>query len=147
MKRHKLVLRQSSNVKPRRFEMSVTSMASFYDRLEDTLQGVEASNIFNFDETNLADDPAKRKCVVRRGFKRLESKKDSSKSGFSVMFCGNAEGNYLPPMVVYKAKGNVYRNWMNNGPTGTRYGSTESGWFNSRMFEEWFFNIFLPVAR
>ena len=33
------------------------------------------------------------------------------------MFCGDAIGNFLPPMVVYKAK-NVYDNWKKNGPKG-----------------------------
>ena len=42
---------------------------------------------------------------------------DHSKQSFSVMFCGDAAGHFLPPMVVYKAK-NVYENWTKGGPTG-----------------------------
>lgn len=40
-----------------------------------------------------------------------------SKQSFSVMFCGNAEGRYIQPMVVYKAL-NIYTNWTANGPKG-----------------------------
>jgi len=36
------------------------------------------------------------------------------------MFCGDAAGHFLPPMVVYKAK-NVYQNWMTGGPQGKEY--------------------------
>ena len=40
---------------------------------------------------------------------------------YSVMFCGNAIGDFLPPMVVYKAK-NLYEKWQLNGPESTLYG-------------------------
>ena len=33
------------------------------------------------------------------------------------MFCGDATGSFLPPMVVYKAK-NIYENWKKDGPKG-----------------------------
>ena len=42
------------------------------------------------------------------------------------MFSRNAVGEYLPPMVVYKAK-NVYK--------GTIYDSTPSGWFDMKTFD------------
>jgi len=32
------------------------------------------------------------------------------------------------------------------GPSGTPYDNTVSGWFDSRCFERWFNNIFLPHA-
>ena len=148
MKRHKLVMRQSDNVKPQRFEINEEEMNNFYNNLEETLRDVPPSNIFNFDETNLADDPARRKCIVRRGFRRVESKVLNSKAGFSVMFAGSANGFYLPPMVVYKVlSGNIFSYWTNGGPAGTAYGGTPSGWFNTSMFENWFFKVFLPHAR
>ena len=59
------------------------------------------------------------------------------------MFCGSAAGAYLPPMAVYKAQ-NIYTNWRIGGPEGTVYDATKSGWFDSRTFEIWFMNVFLP---
>ena len=148
LNRHDLVMRNTDNVKPQRFEIGEDDMNDFYDELQLTLINVPATNIFNFDETNLADDPARRKCIVRRGFRRIESKVVNSKVGFSVMFSGSADGLFLPPMVVYKAASeNVFNNWTRNGPEGTAYGSTTSGWFNTVMFENWFFKVFLPHAR
>ena len=67
------------------------------------------------------------------------------KQPISVMFCGSADGTYLPPMVVYRAQ-NVYGNWIEGGPCGTIYDCTTSGWFDSVTFEKWFFKIFLPNA-
>ena len=37
------------------------------------------------------------------------------------MFFGNAIGDFLPPMVVYKAK-NLYEEWQLDDPEGTLYG-------------------------
>ena len=46
-------------------------------------------------------------------------------------------------MIVYKAQ-NLYTNWTLGGPDGTVYGYNKSGWFNSTLFEQWFFKLFLP---
>ena len=61
------------------------------------------------------------------------------------MFCGNSLGQYLAPMVVYKAK-NLYSNWMEGGPQGCVYEATANGWFDSRTFEIWFEKVFVPAV-
>ena len=61
------------------------------------------------------------------------------------MFCGSADGTYLPPVVVYRAQ-NVCGNWIEGGPHGTIYDCTTSRWFDSVTFEKWFFKISLPNA-
>ena len=40
----------------------------------------------------------------------------------------------------------IYSNWIDGGPCGTIYDCTTSGWFDSVMFEKWFFKFFLPNA-
>ena len=50
------------------------------------------------------------------------------------MFAGSAAGEFLPPMVVYKTD-NVYQNWVKNGPVGSIYDATQSGWFDMRTFD------------
>ena len=72
---------------------------------------------------------------------------EHSKQSTSVMFSGNAAGEYLPTMVVYKnASCATYGGWCEGGPTDAIYDGTESGWFDSRTFTKWFFEIFLPHA-
>ena len=51
------------------------------------------------------------------------------------MYCGTAAGQFLYPMVVYKAA-NCYIEWTYGGPPGTI--------FDSRTFERWFREIFIP---
>ena len=59
------------------------------------------------------------------------------------MWCGSADGTMLPPMVVYKAQ-NLYEGWCEGGPVGAVYDNSESGWFDCRTFQVWFYKIFLP---
>ena len=62
------------------------------------------------------------------------------------MFCGSAAGQILPPYVVYKGA-NVYEEWCTGGPKGTVYTATQSGWFDSFSFLDWFKKSFLPSVR
>ena len=59
------------------------------------------------------------------------------------MFAGNARGQYLPHMVVYKAK-NLYVGWTEGVPQKSVYDVTPNGWFDAKTFEQWFFEVFLP---
>nr|XP_047139128.1 uncharacterized protein LOC124815030 [Hydra vulgaris] len=59
------------------------------------------------------------------------------------MFCGNANGELLPPYVVYKAE-SLWNTWMEHGPPKARYNRSKSGWFDSTCFEDWFFSLLLP---
>ncbi|XP_066980664.1 uncharacterized protein [Macrobrachium rosenbergii] len=71
---------------------------------------------------------------------------NSTKSSVSLMFACTASGKMLPPYVVYKAK-HLYDSWTEGGPSNTRYNRTDSGWFDSTTFEDWFFKVILPYAR
>ena len=147
MKRYGLRKRKADNVSHSRAEISPETVNSYFDHLQKELEGIPASNIFNYDETNLSDDPGSLEVIVHRGLRRVERVVEHSKSCTSVMFCGSADGKYLPPMVVYKClSGNVYEGWMVGGPPNVQYASTKSGWFDKETFSRWFFGTFLPVA-
>ena len=45
-------------------------------------------------------------------------------------------------MVVYKAL-NLYQGWTKGGPRGTVYDITPNGWFHSRTFQRWYFEVLL----
>ena len=141
--RHSLTFRRADNVKPARAEVDADMVNNFFDELEETIAGVPAANVYNYDETNVSDDPGAKIVVTHRGLKRVERKIQHSKTCISLMYCGNAAGQFLPPMVVYKAQ-NCYNEWTIGGPKGTLYDNTLSGWFDSRCFECWFNELFLP---
>ena len=94
-----------------------------------TSKDVPACNLFNYDETNVPDDPGSKQVITRHGRNRVEHKVHHSKSSVSVMFAGSADGTYLPPMVVYKSE-NIYREWVPRGSNNTIYSCTKSEWFD-----------------
>jgi len=59
------------------------------------------------------------------------------------MFCGNADGEMLPPYIVYKSEA-MWSTWTEGGPHGARYNRSKSGWFDSHCFEDWFESLLLP---
>jgi hypothetical protein len=118
----------------------------FFSRFSKTVKDIPPSNIFNYDETNLQDNPGCVKAIFKKGTKYAEHVRNHSKSAISVMFCGSATGQLLPPYVVYKGQ-NVYEAWCVGGIKGSAYSSTPSGWFDGFTFKDWFVKIFLQASR
>ena len=148
LKRHKeyLAHRMCQNIKRYRAGVSPEIINEFFDNLQDALKDIPASNIMNYDETNLADDPGRRKVIAKRGSKYPERIINSTKSANSIMYAGCADGSLLPPYIVYKAT-NIYDTWTFGGPQGARYNRTKSGWFDLQCFEDWFHSIALPYLK
>lgn len=143
MLRNNLTIRTASNIKRSRSSVNRDDILNFFNNAELALKDVKSKNLYNYDETNVTDDPGAKKVIVPRNTKRVERVQEHSRATISIMVCGNAHGDLLPPMVVYKAL-NLYDNWTQGGPAGTRYASSASGWFDMNLFETWFFKILLP---
>lgn len=153
LKRHvkELSHKKCQNLKRNKAELKEESMRIYFDNLRETLTEEDGSfvpphRIFNYDETNLSDDPGTKRCIFKRGVKYPERIMDSSKSSTSLMFCGSATGALLPPYVVYKSK-HLYNEWMKGGPLGTRYNRSKSGWFDAIIFQDWFEEMFIPHVK
>ena len=56
-----------------------------------------------------------------------------------------ATGELLPVYVVYKAI-NMWNTWTLGGPKGARFNRSNSGWFDTPSFDDWFRSIVLPWA-
>ncbi|XP_013188729.2 uncharacterized protein LOC106133519 [Amyelois transitella] len=140
-----LTLRATQNISKARAEKGAQEIIDYFNNLSVTLKDIPAQNIINFDETNLSDDPGSSVGIFRRGVKYPERIVNSTKGNISLMFTATASGRCLPLYVVYKAT-NLYSEWINGGPPGTRYNCTKSGWFDSVMFENYFETIILPWA-
>ncbi|KAJ8935120.1 hypothetical protein NQ318_009141 [Aromia moschata] len=135
--RNNLSIRTASNIKRSRSSVNRDDILKFFNNAEVALEDVKRINLYNYDETNVTDDDRP------RNTKRVERVQEHSRASISIMVCGNANGDLLPPMVVYKAL-NIYENWTQSGPVGTKYASRASGWFDMNLFEMWFFSILLP---
>ena len=75
---------------------------SYFDDLEQKLEGILPCNIWSYDETKLFDDPGKKRCIDPRGCKYPGRVMNSSKIGTSIMFCSNATPEMTLPYVCYK---------------------------------------------
>ena len=92
---HGLANRIATNIQRKCAQISKEQLQEYFN-VEQELKDVPASNIWNYNETILRDDPGARKYVIERDTKYPEKVMDSSKVAFSVMFTGNAEGDVLP---------------------------------------------------
>jgi hypothetical protein len=102
LRRHKnLTLRQVKLIKRGRPAVFYEIANAFFDNFYKVAAGVPSENIHNYDETNLQENPRGKKGIVKRGSKYPENVGDFSKSAVSVMFCGSAAGEFLPPYVVH----------------------------------------------
>ena len=138
--------RTANNIKRSRAKLSPPIVKDFFERYKVSAAGIPASNVFNYDETNLTNDPGVKKALFRRGTKYAERVMDGTKASVSVMFCASANGVLLPPYVVYQGQ-NTYPEWTNGGIDGSAYNSSKSGWFDMFSFTDWFERVFLKHAR
>ncbi|XP_063218613.1 uncharacterized protein LOC134528877 [Bacillus rossius redtenbacheri] len=148
LKRHDKELRErfAHNISKKRANVTEKIVIDFFDHLEQELDGVPPENIFNFDETGINDDPRKKKVIFSRKSKHPQLVVNSSKVNYSVMFCGTANGEVLPPYVVYKGTQPLVT-WTQGGPPGTRYAASKSGWFEQATFENWFDTVLYPELK
>ena len=93
--RDKVVIRRPTNIKRSRAAVSPADLNAYFKNLEKEIAGVPASNVFNYDETNLRDDPGAHQCIFRKGVRYPEQVRDHSKTAFTVLFCCSATGNII----------------------------------------------------
>ena len=67
LERHKgrLSERMSNNIKRARAQVDNKAIDDYFDELEKSLEGLPPEAIFNYDESNLSDDPGKKKLIFR----------------------------------------------------------------------------------
>ena len=61
--------RLCQNIKKSRAAVSVEEIEKYVQNLKEILEDLPRSNIINYDETNLTDEPGKSKCVIKRRVK------------------------------------------------------------------------------
>ena len=134
------------NITKKRAGVNVETVNNYFAELSKTLEGVPPQNIINYDETNLTDDPGRRRMIFRRGVEYPERILNGTKSSTSLMLAGTAAGELLPLYVVYKNE-NLWDTWRQGGPPRTRYNRSRSGWFDHICFYDWFSTVAIPYCR
>ena len=107
IKRNNFTKRIADNAKA---EVSKEISSAYFYNLEQSSNEILPENIFNKDEADVTDDHGSKTVIVIRGQNQMKRKTQHSKTSTSIMFCGNAAGQFLPPIVVYKSE-NLYEKW------------------------------------
>jgi len=89
--------------------------------------------------------PKPLKIVVPKGMKKPHYQSPGQKGQITVVACGNAAGNVLPPLIIFDAK-NMQHALAQGEVPGSRYGTSDKGWITTGQFESWFYELFLPNA-
>lgn len=111
--KNQLSLRKPEYLSANRAKGSTTEIHSKYMGMVDDLLtrlGVKnkAEHIYNCDEIGLNSDPKLRSVFARRGMKDVSVVVPTEgKEQITVLVCGNAAGEFLPPFVVY-CKGRLF---------------------------------------
>ena len=129
--------------------MNEDTLKQYFSLLEDTLKENDLINsptkLYNVDETGIPLDPKTPRIVTVKGTRKVRYQSTGRKGQITVVACGNAAGQVIPPLIIFDAK-NIRQAWMKNEVPGTMYGSSDKGWINTDLFESWFYEHFLPNA-
>ena len=145
-----LSLRRGDNTSHLRMDaVNGDTMKQYFDLLEDVLTEHNLkdlpSQIYNMDESGMPLDPKALNVVTKRGVKKVRSRSTGQKGQITIVACGSAVSQVIPPMVIFDAKKLCYA-WTANEVTGTSYGLSDSGWITTPLFEGWLTDHFLTHA-
>ena len=145
LKRQKEIIspRVCQNICIKRARVSRETVANFFKNIEPVINEASPNNIVNYDETHIADSPKGAIQLFRRGSKKSNRIMNTLKFGISVMYAASASGKKLDPYVVYKAK-RLQAAWVMGGSRTAFYNTSPSGWFDAKIFEDWFDKVALP---
>lgn len=101
------------------------------------------NQIYNCDETSFCHDPSKTRVVGAINQKSQRKTSASGRENTTTLLCVSGDGRMLPLLCVFKGK-HVMENWVNNEvPTQTAVSASERGWMETKLFFNWFKDVFL----
>ena len=148
LKRQKdLSLRRGDNTSNTRMDaINSESISQYFKFLKETLEQNKLMNspqqIYNVDETGVPLDPS---VVTATGSKKVRVRSTGKKGQVTVVACGNASGQVLPPMLIFDAK-KLYHEWTREEVPGTSYRLSDKGWINTDLYDSWLDEHFLKHA-
>ena len=93
---------------------------------------------WNLDETNLCHEPSRTKVIAPKGQKASRVTATSGRENTTVLDAISAEGEKLPPFIIFKGKYNL-QSWLApNSYPGTKFTKSENAWMTTEIFAEWF---------
>ena len=86
----------AGNIKRARASVDETALREMFSNIDHLI--LPPTHIWNYDETNVTDNPGAKTVIVRRGTKRVENVSEYSKVAISIVACCNAAGDLMPTL-------------------------------------------------
>lgn len=126
----------------------------YFDLLEKSIQdmdlGGKPHNMWNLDESSFSFDPSKTRIVGARGVAATRTVSGPGRENMSVLLACSAAGDKCPPLFIFKGK-NLWDKWIpaknEEGFPGSVFAASPNGWMESKIFQNYFENIFLKTAK
>lgn len=153
-KRHRLSIKKPQTLEYARKKAGSDPfiIEGYFDLLQKTLIDLDLvdkpKQIFNIDETSFALDPTKTKVVGQKNAPSSRVTAGPARESTTVLMGGNADGQKLPPLIVFKGK-NIWDTWMAPSTPGvpeTCYAASSNGWMESDIFSNYFQKTFLTCC-
>ncbi|XP_052079009.1 uncharacterized protein LOC127717266 [Mytilus californianus] len=135
--------------KARRRMSNVTVVDQYFKLLSDTVDSLGLTNkpnqIFNCDESGFSGkEKSKEKVLTLKGSHSYQQKV-MVHGHITVHMCIGADGHVLPSFIIFDDC-LPHRNFKDGVPDTWLYGSSESGYMDTELFENWFDKVFLPFC-
>ena len=129
--------------------VNAENMDMYFDLLRSVYDEFEfdkfPESIYNMDETGMPLTPRPPKIVAKKGKKKIRYRTSGQKSQITVIGCGNAIGQAIPPFIIFAAK-QISPLWTVDEVNGSRYAVSDNGWVDQELFYFWLKEHFLPNA-
>ena len=129
--------------------VNVENITAYFDLLRNVFDEFgfdqHPERIYNMDETGVPLEPHPPKVVAFKGQKKVRYRTSGQKAQITVIGCGSATGQALPPFIIFSAKQlNIL--WTKGEVSGSRYGVSDKGWVDQELFYYWLKEHFLENA-
>lgn len=110
----------------------------FYDSFKDVIENynIDPSRLWNADECGIQIDAPLRETFTKKGRKKVHVKTTGNRTLITLMGCGSATGNSIPPALVFPGK-KLTKAMLKGAPTGTVAMCTENGYFTAKAFKQY----------
>ncbi|CAM4850763.1 unnamed protein product [Rotaria magnacalcarata] len=137
------------NIRANKF--SEETRQSWFSLLKATLVKLDLldkpAQIFNCDETGFCDKTQRKHVIVTSTTRHVFEKNGGSGKQYTTALIGiSAAGQVMSPFIIYSGK-TLMNTWCRGGPDGSRYAVTKKGWIDSRSFEFWLREMFIPATK
>ncbi|XP_026325747.1 uncharacterized protein LOC113234608, partial [Hyposmocoma kahamanoa] len=149
-RRHNLSLKKPQSVEiARKKACNPFTVYEYFELLEKAIRDLDLSSapdrIYNLDETSFCQDPSKSKVVGKVGHRCTRTTSSPGRTNTSVLLAANANGDKIPPLIIFQGK-YLWNEWMyKNEKVKTAYAVSKKGWMETSIFEKYLKDVFVPA--